>query len=213
MDPDVNLRQRTEANEDDLLLLDLLESGAESRIANYKSYIDRYFTKYYKINFRQARNDHLILMHSNKIAVCSLAPSHPVLDTSRYRVVRVEYLQTVNDEMSGKHKHNAKNLNQNQPICRLHAKVLKTDESAEDTLEPKEAVGDERIFVFYSFLNAKLLETNDRLAEQPELVQTKPATEGFIAIMMPKLDNLKDQLKELIDHDEYIKSTTQNITT
>lgn len=202
MDPNINLRQRTEANEDDLLLLDLLESGSENRIANYKSYIDRYFTKYYKMNVRYEGNDHLVLLHSNKIAVCSLAPSHPVLDTTRYRVVRVEYLQTVNEEMSGKHKHNANNVNHNQPICRLHAHVL-------DKYGQQQQV-DEKLFVIYSCLNAKLIEINERLSEQPELVQTKTATEGYLAIMMPKLEHIKDQMKELITHDEYIKAIQQN---
>lgn len=200
MEPDLNLKQKTEANEDDLLILEQLESGAENRIVNYKSYIDRYFTKYYKMNMRYPGNDHLILMHSNKIAVCALAPSHPVLDTSRYKVTRIEYLQTVNDEMSGKHKHNAKNVNVNQPICKIHAQVL--NDSADS--EP------EKSFVFYSCLNAKLIETNERLIEKPDLVQSKSTTDGFIAIMMPKLDNLKDQINEFITQEEYLKSLNQN---
>jgi hypothetical protein len=187
------IKQRAQDNEDDLILLDLLESGSEKKIANYKSYIDRYFTKYYKINLKYAGNDHLILMHSNKIAVCSLAPSHPILNLNRYKIDRVEYLQNVNDEMSGKHKHNANNVNINQPICKLYAKVLNPIENEET----------ERFFIIYSCLNAKLIEINEKLLRNPELVQLKPNTDGFIAIMMPKLDNLKDQLSELINHDQY----------
>lgn len=190
------LRERTEANEDDLLVLNMLESGAESRIGTYKSYIDRYFTKYYKTNVRYPSNDHLVLMHSNKIAVCALAPSHPVLDTSRYTVTRVEYVQGVSDEMSGRHKHNASLVNVNQPLCRLHATAV-TDVDAD------------QVFVVYSCLNAKLIEVNERLVQQPGLVQSKPTTDGFIAILMPKLDSLKEQLNDLITHDQYLK-TLQN---
>lgn len=189
------IKQRTQDNEDDLIILNENELNSDTKRANYKSYTERYFTKYYKLNVRHPNNDHMILMHSNRIAVCCLAPSHPVLDKSKYKIEKVEYLQDVADEMSGKHKHNAKNVNINQPLCKLYAKNLHpTDNELAD-----------RYFLICANLNAKLLEINEKLVIQPDLIQNKPFTEGFVAILMPKLETLNEQLKELIPDDEYNK--------
>ena len=48
-----------------------------------------------------------------------------------------------------------------------------------------------------------------KLEKDPELLQKKSATEGYLAIMMTKLDSWKDQINELMNHEqyqEYIKS-------
>ena len=58
-----------------------------------------------------------------------------------------------------------------------------------------------------SCLNAKLIETNERLLKEPQLLQEIPFTEGYIAILMPKLDNLSQQINELIDHSTYLEKT------
>lgn len=179
-------------NEDDLIILKENQEDSEAKRAHYLSYTERYFKRYYKLNVKYACNDHLVLMHSNRVAVCGLAPSHPVLDTTKYQIDHVEFIQEVSSEMRGKHKHNAKNVNVLQPLCKIYCKKL------QENME-------ECYFVIYTCLNAKLLETNERLLTMPELVQTKPATEGFLAILMPKLDNLNDQIaSELITHAEYL---------
>jgi len=131
-------------------------------------------------------------MHSNKVAVCTIAPSHPALDTKNYKLDRVEFIQEVSSEMSGKHKHNAKNLNVLQPLCKIYCQKLNENMN-------------ECYFVVYSCLNAKLLEINERLLTQPELLKNKAGTEGYLAILMPKLDNLKEQLNELVDYSQYLE--------
>ena len=188
-----NKRKNLKENyEDDILILNEYMNNNEEKRANYLSYTDRYFTRYYKLNVKIQNNDHLVLMHSNKIAVCAIAPSHPLLDSTKYQIKNVHFLQNVNDEMSGKHKHNAKNLNVMQPMCKVYC-----DKIGENGLE-------ECYFVIYSCLNAKLLEINERLLINPELLQQKPATEGYLAILMPKLDNIKEQLADLMNHSDYL---------
>ena len=184
-------------HEDDMLILAENENVSESKRLQYLSYTERYFTKYYKLDVKYECNDHLVLMHSNKVAVCTIAPTHPILDTNKYKVKRVEFIQHVNEEMSGKHKHFAKNLHALQPICKIYCDKLKNDE------------GEEAYFVIYCCLNAKLIEINEKLLVNPELIQDKPVTEGFLCILMPKLDNLKEQLTELISHAEYTEQISQ----
>ena len=186
-------KYQSQDNEDDLIILNENLENSDTKRVQYLSYTDRYFKRYYKLNVRQKNNDHLILMHSNRVAVCSIAPSHPILDTSKYKVTSIEFIQQVNEEMSGKHKHNANNVNIDQPICKVYCKNLKQEESE---LE-------EVYFLICSCLNAKLIETNERILKEPSLLQTHPFTEGYIAILMPKLDNISQQISELIDHARY----------
>ena len=186
--------------EDDLMILTENENNSDSKRAHYLSYTERYFKKYYKVNVRYEGNDHMVLVHTNKICVCTLAPSHPALDASRFKIDRIEFVQKVNEEMTGKHKHHAKLTTNQAPLCRLH--VTQLDVNDGDVEKTK-------VFIIYSSLNAKLIEINEKLEKDPELLQKKSATEGYLAIMMTKLDSWKDQINELMNHEqyqEYIKS-------
>ncbi len=192
---DNNRKYQSQDNEDDLIILNENLGDSDSKRLQYLSYTDRYFKRYYKLDVRSKKNDHLILMHSNKCAVTSIAPSHPILNKQKYKIERIEFIQQVNEQMSGKHKHNAKNVNVDQPICKVYCKNLMPDQ---DELE-------DVYFLICSCLNAKLIETNDKLLTQPDLLQSKPFTDGYIAILMPKLDNLSQQLTDLIDHSTFLE--------
>jgi hypothetical protein len=192
-------------NDDDLIILEESKDDFESKRSHYLSYTDRYFKRFYNLNVRYPNNDHLILMHTNKVAVCTIAPSHPLLNSSKYKINKIEFIQNVNEQMSGKHKHKAKNVNFLQPLCR----VICTDLQPEQQNEDKKDEDEEKTFIIYCSLNAKLLEINERLIENPNLLQTKSSTEGYLVILMPKLDDLKDQLSKLITHEDYLKTIKQ----
>ena len=186
-------------NEDDLMALKdyqrLLEAGSAGQDGtikfNYPTFIERYFTKHYMLDVKHANNDHLILIHSNKVAVIALAPTHTLLvNKDKYKLDRVEFVQQVSEEMSGKHKHNAKNVNFNQPICKLHCR--ETDETVKS-------------FVVYACLNAKLAEINENIVKNPQLLIDKPDTEGHIAILIPRLESLKEQCSLFKTHEEFLK--------
>lgn len=176
--------KRKEIGEDD-------DAEASNKKFHYLSFVDRYFRKYYKLDVKHYRNDHLVLFHSNRVCVCSIAPSHPVLDKDKYKIEKIEFIQKVSLNMKGKHKTNAKNLNYMQPYCKLICSNIVNDPVTEET------------FLIYSCLNAKLIEINENIVSDPKLVQDKPQGDGFIAILYPKIDNLNEQLKELISHEEY----------
>lgn len=197
---DLKRKFHCEDNEDDLIILNENLNISESKRAHYLSYTERYFKKYYKLDVKYPSNDHLIMMHSNRVAVCFIAPSHPILNKQKYKVRKVDYIQNVNEEMSGKHKHNAKSVNANQPLCKVYCDVLERNEN-----EPEE-----RYFLIYACLNAKLIEINERLIKKPELIQEKPHTEGFFAILMPKLDSISEQLMDLMTHSDYINKNQKS---
>lgn len=201
MDLKRKIQHRNEENEDDLMILAENTEEFSKKRAHYLSYTERYFKKFYKLNVRSPNNDHMILMHSNRIAVCTLAPSHPILKLDEYKVTKIEFIQQVTDEMSGKHKHNAKNVNVDQPICKVYCNRLG---------ELKENEMREVYFLLCSCLNAKLIEINEKLLAEPELLQTKPFTQGYIAILMPKLYNLNEQTSELMPHADYLVKMNQN---
>ena len=185
--------------EDDILTLTENQNDSDSKRAQYLSYTDRYFKKYYKLNVKYENNDHLILVHSNKVAVCAIAPSHPVLDSTKYKIIRVDFIQKVNEAMSGKHKHNANRLNNVQGLCKIIAS--KVGEHTPETNDESE----EETFIIYSCLNAKLVEINEKLLKNPELLQSKAQTDGYLAIMITNLDTWKDQISSLTTHEEYVK--------
>jgi hypothetical protein len=207
-------------NEDDLMILeDYKRIHDSNKKFHYQSFLDRYFTKYYMLDVRYAMNDHLVLLHSNKVAVCTLAPSHPALNLNKYKIKRIEFIQDVNEEMRGKHKHNANNLNLYQRFCRIYCQALQTEESnATIENQPDEengVIGEEKntiekSFLIYSCMNAKLIEINERLLTNPELLQTKPETEGYLAILLPKLDGIKDQTSLFKTQEEFTKLRTNN---
>ena len=130
--------------------------------------------------------------------MCTIAPSHPILDVARFKVTKIEFVQQVTDEMSGKHKHFAKNVNVDQPICKIYCNDL--------TKLNEQNLPTEVYYLICSCMNAKLIETNEKLVAQPDLIQTDPFRQGFVAILMPKLGNLNDQVGGLLAHADY---TTQ----
>jgi hypothetical protein len=189
-DFDSKLEVKRKLNEDPI--------ESETKKMSYPSYIDRYFTKYYKLNVKYPNNDHLLLLHSNKVVICSLAPTHPILDKTKFKIEKIEFLQQINGEMSGKHKNNAKNLNVLQALCRITCLKLNK--------EPQVSVN----FKIYSCMNAKLIEINEKLLTEPELLQNKPETHGFLAILFPKLDDINKQLSDLLTECEYLKEINKN---
>ena len=84
MDNNYKRKFQSQDNEDDLIILNENLENSDSKRVQYLSYTDRYFKRYYKLDVKYKGNDHLILMHSNRVAVSAIAPSHPILNKSKY---------------------------------------------------------------------------------------------------------------------------------
>ncbi|MEM2901522.1 MAG: glycine cleavage system protein GcvH [Candidatus Bathyarchaeia archaeon] len=66
------------------------------------------------------------------------------------------------------------------------------------TVESVKAVSD-----VFSPVTGEVLEVNEKLSEQPELINKSPYDDGWIAVIKP--ENLEEELNNLLDHNSYAK--------
>jgi len=66
------------------------------------------------------------------------------------------------------------------------------------TVESVKAVSD-----VFSPITGEVLEVNEKLSEQPELINRSPYDDGWIAVIKP--EKLEEELKNLLDHNGYAK--------
>jgi glycine cleavage system H protein len=66
------------------------------------------------------------------------------------------------------------------------------------TIESVKAVSD-----LYSPITGEVLEINEKLTDQPEILNKDSYNEGWIAIIKP--ERLEEDIKNLLDHDGYAK--------
>ncbi|XP_067862363.1 protein Abitram [Heptranchias perlo] len=153
------------------------------------SMVDRYFTRWYKTDVKgKPCEDHCILQHSNRICVITLAESHPVLQSGK-KIKNISYQISANcsrlqNKVSGKSKRGGQFLTELAPLCRITC----TD-------------GEE--YTIYSCIRGRLLEVNENILQEPSLLQEKPSTEGYIAVVLPKFEESKSITQGLINQELY----------
>uniref|UniRef100_UPI00398E9586 LOW QUALITY PROTEIN: protein Abitram n=1 Tax=Pristiophorus japonicus TaxID=55135 RepID=UPI00398E9586 len=153
------------------------------------SMVDRYFTRWYKTDVKgKLSEDHCILQHSNRICVITLAGSHPVLQSGK-KIKSISYQISANcsrlqNKVSGKSKRGGQFLTEFAPLCR----IMCTD-------------GEE--YTIYSCIRGRLLEVNENILQEPSLLQAKPSTEGYIAVVLPKFEESKSITQGLINQELY----------
>lgn len=133
-------------------------------------------------------NDLCVLMHSNRVMIITLAKSNVYLKKG---VKEVNFKVTGNtnrleNKVRGKRKHGGQFLGINSPLVRL---VL---ESGEEVVIP-------------SAIRGKLIEVNQRLVTNPELLRTNTNTDGYLAIVSPKLSEYEDVVQSLMKEEEFEK--------
>lgn len=163
---------------------------------HHKDYLDRFFTLRYCIDFNQEYNDFCILVHSNKLCVVTLAPSHPlVCQDIEIKKINFQVSKNINrldNKTSGKHKRNAQNLNQTAPLCFVEC-------------------GNDKVFTIYSTVPGKLLEMNDQLENDPQKIrECSPEfyhKQCYVAIILPSIRHTIDSLnKHFLTPEEYEKA-------
>ncbi|XP_053099856.1 protein Abitram isoform X2 [Hemicordylus capensis] len=150
---------------------------------------ERYFTRWYKPDVKANPNeDHCILQHSNRICVITLADAHPLLQKGK-QIERVSYQISANcsrlqNKVSGKSKRGAQFLTEFAPLCRIFC-----------------SGGEE--YTIYSCIRGRLIEVNESILDNPVLLQEKPFTEGYIAVVLPKFEESKSISQGLLTRKEY----------
>ncbi|XP_060597439.1 protein Abitram-like [Ruditapes philippinarum] len=153
----------------------------------YLTVTERYFTQKYYKNTKDDGEDLCVLVHSNKICIICLAETHPIVKGKK-AVISVDYqFDKVNrlcNKVSGKGKKGGQNLTADALLCR----VLCEDGSK---------------FYIPCGLKCQLLETNDSLKKSPTTLIEKHLSDGYIAIVMPKLKEFSGEMMGLLSKEAY----------
>ncbi|XP_010212622.1 PREDICTED: protein Simiate [Tinamus guttatus] len=132
--------------------------------------------------------DFCVLQHSNRICVITLAEAHPLLQNGK-AIKSINYQISANcsrlqNKVSGKSKRGAQFLTEFAPLCRI---------SSSD--------GEE--YTIYSCIRGRLIEVNENILNNPAILQEKPSTEGYIAVVLPKFEESKSITQGLLTQEEY----------
>ncbi|KAM9494565.1 protein Abitram [Clarias gariepinus] len=153
------------------------------------SVIDRYYTRWYKTDMKgRSCEDHCILQHSNRICIITLAESHPVLQQGR-KIKSIDYrisdgCSRLNNKVSGKSKRGGQFVTEFAPLCRITC----TDDTE---------------YTVFGCIRGRLLEVNEDILKHPDLLLEKPSTDGYIAVILPKLEESKTVTKDLLTREQY----------
>jgi len=155
---------------------------------DYLTVTQRYYTPLYKLDTdRSRREDILVLLHSNKICLITLAPSHPVIANKLV-------INKVNLEVSNK-------------VDRKNNKTSGKSKKGGQLLEPTSILAkletDNHTYKVEAVVPGKLICMNKAVIEQPDRLVTHSDSEGHLAIVLP-IRGLFDQVKEgLLNQQQY----------
>jgi hypothetical protein len=175
-----------------------IEDDYISKGGAYETITERAFVSKYFID--PDSNGHFrLLVHSNKICLITLAPSHPIvkenLNITSINFQANDFCNRLNNKVSGKKKAGAQFLTTCSILCHIQC---------ENQLQP---------FIVRSNLVAKLIEINEDISKNPNLL--KDPEKGYIAVVYPKLNEYERELGRWLTEGEYeavIQSKNENIS-
>lgn len=154
---------------------------------SHRPIVDRYYTRYYFVRPEEPDQDHLVLMHSNRICLIGLAPNHVAFTKD---ITAVDYnignCDRSENRVKGKSKKGGMAL---QPTSALA--MVQCADGAE--------------YKVFSCVTGKLVEVNEMLVSQPKLAKELLPREGdgFIAIVLPKIDMVEAIKGSLLTEEQY----------
>lgn len=158
----------------------IFEENAENQ---HKSIVDRYYTRYYFVREDAPAEDHLVLIHSNRICLIGLAPNHAALQKVITGVdFNIGNCDRSDNKVKGKSKKGAMAL---QPTSAL-AMVNCSDGSQ---------------YKVFSCITGKLVEINESLEKTTSVLAQEG--DGYIAIVLPKIDNMNAIKESLLTEGQY----------
>jgi len=170
----------------DMDISDMLDEVQYS--GHFSTVTNRYFTPYYKMDVQSPGDNMCIWIHSNRICMLALAPSHVILQDNKdikkldFRVS--DKLDRSLNKVSGKGKHGAQPLQTNSNICTISCL-------------------DGQTYVIKCCMIGKLVEVNEILLENPQLLKEPLHKGGYLAIILPNIKLLESLKKSLLTHDQY----------
>ncbi len=164
---------------------------SEEDLRTFESVEQRYYTRYFYRQDQEDNNkneDHVVLVHSNRVCLVCLAPRHPVVKDKK-AIESLDFSSTKKDRLSnqavGKGKKGAQVLEESSVICQINCKD-----------------GDK--FTVRSCVRGKLIGINQALIGRPDLLVSDPLGDGHIAIVLPKIpEGIDDIKKRLLTQEAY----------
>lgn len=134
-------------------------------------------------------NDHFLYRHANGLCIVGLAPGHAIFrEDSGGGVGEVEFTLGSRKkpfvQVTGKFKRNALHMD---PASQL-AQVKLTDG---------------RTFTIRCCVKGSLLEINNRVVDHPAILHSKASSEGYFAILMPRVADWPDGAPNLLTTNAY----------
>ncbi|KAF5740893.1 protein Simiate [Tripterygium wilfordii] len=155
---------------------------------NPPSAVEANFVSYFAADFMKSGHDQYIYRHANGLCVIGLAPTH-VAFKDEGGITAVDFNVGKSDrsgvKVTGKRKRNAQSFESNTALC----KVCTSTSS----------------YIVRCCVKGSLLEVNDRLIKKPELLNSSPDREGYVAIIMPKPADWLKIKGSLLSSEEYKK--------
>ncbi|XP_062937828.1 protein Abitram isoform X2 [Cynocephalus volans] len=116
------------------------------------------------------------------------AGSHPVLQSGK-TIQSISYQISTNcsrlqNKVSGKFKRGAQFLTELAPLCKIYC-------------------SDGEEYTISSCVRGRLMEVNENILHNPSLLQEKPSTEGYIAVVLPKFEESKSITEGLLTQKQY----------
>lgn len=163
--------------------------------------IERYFSLHYGINLaRQVANakgavpssqernafgeDTCVARHHNGVCVVCISPQHPIIRLKK-DVSQVDYRVEMR-EVKGKRKKGGIVVEERTKLCAL---ICDTGE----------------IYSVQCAVKGTILEYNSALEKEPNLLTTKPLTNGYLGVVLPWPSKIKTAVNELMGAEEYAK--------
>lgn len=157
---------------------------------SYPSVVDRYFGKHYYFRNDSIDEAHIVLNHSNGICLVGLTDTHVAVKKGIKSIsYDVGNFDRSKNQVVGKAKRGAMNL---QPQSCLAIITCQ----------------DGTTYRVVSVIQGKLVEINERLLTNPELIGIDG--DGYIAVVLPKLNLCKSQLEKLATEEEYQAKLKEN---
>ncbi|XP_075234214.1 protein Abitram-like isoform X1 [Lycorma delicatula] len=159
----------------------------------YQSVIERYFTPRYSLDVGMPNGDYCILLHSNRICIITIAPSHPLRSQNK-NITKLDFqistnIDRLNNHVSGKLKRGAQVLQQSSsPLFFVEC-------------------SDGTIYKLCACIPGKLVEINDAIIKDPNLLIKDSCNTGFIAIILPSIRNFEQYRNELLTPEQYKTET------
>lgn len=156
----------------------------------HKCIVDRYYTRYYYVREDAPDEDHLVLIHSNRICLVGFAPTHIALTKGVDRVdFNIGNCDRSDNRVKGKGKKGAMALQPTSALAMVHCK-------------------DGSQYKVFSCVTGKLIEVNENLGKNTSDTASWDEGNGYVAIILPKIEMAEAIKESLLTEEQYKEKRT-----